>query len=88
MKITWESDNISNLQSGFNEDRRITDNLYTLKYNINQSYKMKKEPIVTSLDLKKAFDSIDKKTLITALMNYEVHPKIINLVANIYRWPH
>ena len=42
------ADNINDLQSGFTEDRRITDNLSTsmLKYCINESYKKKKELIV------------------------------------------
>lgn len=41
--------NINDLQSGFTEDRRITDNMYILKYCIYITYKTKKELVVTLL---------------------------------------
>ncbi len=82
------TDSISDLQAGFTQDRRITDNLYILKYCIEESYKMKKELIVTSLDFRKAFDSVDRQNLITALMAHNIHPKIIHIITKIYTDDH
>ena len=40
--------------------------------------------IVTSLDYTKAFDSIDRGKMIKTMMDYRIHPKIIESVAKIY----
>lgn len=36
------------------------------------------------MDFKKAFDSVDRKKMIKALMKQNIHPKIISLIVKIY----
>ena len=79
-----DADCVHELQAGFTTDRRAVDNLHILRYCIQQSYKNKKALIVTSLDFKKAFDSEDRGKLIECLMKYNIHPKIISVVAKLY----
>ena len=68
-----DADCVHELQAGFTTDRRAVDNLYILRYCIQQSYKNKK-----------AFDSVDRGKLIECLMKYNIHPKIISVVAKLY----
>ena len=39
---------------------------------------------VIALDFKKAFDSVNRVKLIETLIEYRVHPKIIDLIARLY----
>ena len=39
---------------------------------------------MTSLDFKKAFDLVDRKNLIAALMTYNIHPKLISIITKVY----
>lgn len=55
-----------------------------MRYIIDDSYRRKEKLIVTSIDFAKAFDSINRGSLIKALMKYNIHPKLINIIANIY----
>ena len=48
-------------QAGFTEGGRIEDNLLILQYCVEESFKNKKALIVTSIDFRKAFDSIKKR---------------------------
>ena len=72
-------------QAGFTRGSQIEDNLFTLQYCIDQSYKKRKPLIVTCLDYKKAFDSIKRGKIIEALMYYRIHYKIIDAIATIYK---
>lgn len=74
----------SDLQAGFTEDRRVTDNLYILKYCIYETFKNKNTLIVTSLDFKKAFDSINRENLIKTLMKNKIDSSLISIIAQIY----
>ena len=46
--------------------------------------KGKKPLIVTAIDYKKAFDSIDRAKMIVAMKKYKIEPKIIDNIAEIY----
>ena len=70
-------------QAGFTTGSMIEDNLFTLKYCIKRSFKLRRPLIVTCLDYSKAFDSIKREKLIETLIHYKVHYKIIEVVANI-----
>ena len=72
-------------QAGFTTGCQIEDNLFILQYCIEETCKKKKALVVTSIDYFKAFDSIKRKTIITTLMHYKVHNKIIDTIANIYK---
>ena len=72
------------LQAGFTKNRRITDNLFILKYCIESSFKNKKELYVISIDFKKAFDSVDRGRLVMTMMQYKIDSKIVDIIASIY----
>ena len=73
------------LQAGFSPNRQVEDNLYLLDYCINDCFKTNRQLIVTSIDFKKAFDSIKRSALIDALKEHQVHPDIIIAIFNIYK---
>ena len=73
------------VQTGFTKGGRTEDNLFTLQYCIEKSFKMKLELFVTSVDFKKAFDSIIRKEIIRSIKEYKVHPEVIESVASIYQ---
>ncbi len=73
------------LQAGFTKKRRIEDNLFLLNYCVEQSFKMKKPLITISIDFKKAFDSIKRKSLITCMKKFKIHPLIIDIISEIYK---
>ena len=64
-------------QAGFTTGSMIEDNLFTMQYCIERSFKLRRPLIVTCLDYSKAFDSIKREKLIETLIHYKVHYKII-----------
>ena len=58
-----------------------------LQYIVEKSLNENKDEqlIVTTLDFKKAFDSIKRKELIETLIKYKINPKIIDIVAKLYK---
>ena len=75
---------LNELQTGFTGKRRTTDNIFLLDYCLQESYKMKKELYVISVDLQKAFDSIERGKLIEALMELNIDANIIEVICDIY----
>lgn len=73
----------SELQLGFTKNRRTEDNLFLLGYSIEQSFKMKR-PFIT-IDLKKAFDSVKRSSLINCLTKFKVYSYSSNIVSEIYQ---
>ena len=71
-------------QAGFTKGGKIEDNIYLLKYCVEDSIKRKVPLYVASIDYSKAFDSIDRHEMIDAMIKYKIHPKIIDAVASIY----
>ena len=80
-----ENDEKLDTQAGFTTGSMIEDNLFTLQYCIERSFKLRRPLIVTCLDYSKAFDSLKREKLIETLIHYEIHYKIIEVVANIYK---
>ena len=75
---------MNELQAGFTKKRRITDNLYILKYCIESSFKKKQTLYVVAIDFQKAFDSIDRGKLMKTMMKYEIDSNVIEIIASIY----
>ena len=71
-------------QFGFTKKRRTTDSIYALTYAIQHSKKYNYNLIITSIDFKKAFDSINRNKLLEAMKRYKLHTKIIDIIINIY----
>ena len=55
---------MNELQAGFTKKRRITDNLYILKYCMESSFKKKQTLYVVAIGFQKAFDSVDRGKLV------------------------
>ena len=75
---------IKESQAGFSKGCRIEDNLFILNYCVEDAFLRKKSLIVTAIDYSKAFDSIDRSSMIEAMKNYKLCPEIINNIAEIY----
>ena len=58
---------ISELQAGFTGGKRIEDNLLVLRYCISESRRLKKPLFITAIDFMKAFDSIDRQSILRAV---------------------
>ena len=79
-----EKDEMLELQAGFTSGRRIEDNLFILRYCVENSFRRKKPLYLAAIDYKKAFDSVDRAEMIDALKLYKIDPKIIDATAQIY----
>ena len=79
-----QNDLINNLQTGATSKRRVTENIFILNYCIEHSFVQKEELYVIGIDFRKAYDSVDRLEMLKVLQYFRLHPKIINLVAEIY----
>ena len=68
----------------FTKKRRIIDNLYILRYCIENSFKRKQALFVIAVDFQKAFDSINRSRLIETMMKFKIDSNVIEIIANIY----
>lgn len=71
------NNDIKEIQGGFTKGSQIEDSLSTLQYCIEYCNTNKKPLIITSLEYRKAFDSVKTENIVKALMQYKVHSKII-----------
>ena len=73
-------------QIGFTGGGRIEYNHMMLQYIVEKTLNEDKngQLIITALDFKKAFDSVNRKELIETLIKYKIDPKIIDIVVKIY----
>ena len=77
-------------QIGFTEGGRIEYNHLILQYIVDESMQKKNSKavkeglVVVALDFRKAYDSVNRKSLIETLRKYKIDAKIINLIAKIY----
>ena len=75
---------INVLQAGFTKKRRIADNLYMLRYCIENSFRRKQTLFVIAIDFQKAFYSINRSRLIETMMKFKIDSNVIEIIANIY----
>ena len=68
----------------FQKKRRITDNLYILRYCTENSFRRKQTLFVIAIDFQKAFDSTDRNRLIETMMKFKIDSNVIEIIANIY----
>lgn len=61
---------MNELQAGFTKGRRFKDNVFLVKYCIDDSKRRKQKLVLVAIDFSKAFDSINRCKLINK--NYEV----------------
>ena len=72
-------------QTGFTKGGRIEDNLFILQHLVEKSYKQNKPLVVISIDFSKAYDSIDRRKMIETMIEYKIHPNIIDIISKVYQ---
>ena len=75
---------VEDLQSGFTDGRRMEENLFVLSVCVEQCFVRKEKLIVVAIDFSKAFDSVERKALIEAMMYYKCDPRVIEVIASMY----
>ena len=78
------TDKLNDLQTGATSGRRVYENIFILYNCIQKTFINKTELFILSIDFTKAFDSIDRLMMIKVLKEKQIHPKLINLIAEIY----
>ena len=76
---------MNELQTGFTASRRKEDNAFILNYSMEESKRRRKELIVMAVDFENAFDSVDRRCVIEALVKYKCDPLFIDVVAILYQ---
>ena len=71
---------IRDYQAVFTGGRRLEENLFIVRYCIEETFRLGKRLIVVAIDFEKAFDSV---ALIRALMNYKCDPRLIDEVLDL-----
>ena len=59
---------ISDYQAGFTGGRRLEENLFIVRYCIEEMFRLGKRLIVVAIDPEKSFDSVDRVALIRAML--------------------
>ena len=75
---------ISNYQAGFTGGRRLEENLFVVRYCIEETFRLGRGLVVVAIDFEKAFDSVDRVALIRAWMYYKCDPRLIDVVLDLY----
>ena len=75
---------ISDYQAGFTGGRRLEENLFIVRYCIEETFRFGKRLIVVAIDFEKAFDNVDRVALIRALMYYKCDNRLIDVVLDLY----
>ncbi|CAL4189931.1 unnamed protein product [Meganyctiphanes norvegica] len=78
-------------QTGFTKGGRLEYNHFLLQYLVKDNIENKgnKKPLImTAIDYTKAFDSINRENMMKCLIEYKIHPYIIDTFAKIYQGDH
>ena len=71
-------------QAGFRPGRRCIDHILTLRQILEDRHTFRRPTILVFLDLKAAFDSVDRNTLWYCLSQKRVPIKFVNLLKSLY----
>jgi len=71
-------------QARFRQSRSTSDQIATLRINVEQSVQWRTPLNINFIDYEKAFDSLDRNTLWDLMACYGIPGKIISLVKNTY----
>ena len=75
---------ISDEQNGFRAGRRGEDNLYIVREIIEKYNREKKTGFITFLDIEKAYDRVNRSTLMQLLKHLGIPNKFINIIKDLY----
>ena len=62
----------------------MEENLFIIRYCIEETFNLGKRLIVVAIEFEKAFDCVDRVALIRAFMYYKCDPRLIDVVLNFY----
>ena len=71
-------------QNGFRKDRRGEDNVFVLRELIEAYSRQKKILYLAFLDIEKAYDKVNRRTLVSLLGHVGLHPKLTKLIEGMY----
>ena len=71
-------------QNGFHHGRSTSSHLLALRRIIEELRNHKKEAVITFIDFKKAFDSIDRSKMLKILAAYGIPSEIVNAIRLMY----
>ena len=75
---------ISDYQVGFTEIRRLEENLFIVRYCIEETYMLERELVVIAIDVEKTFDSVGRLALVIALKFYKCEQRLIYVIVDLY----
>jgi endonuclease/exonuclease/phosphatase family metal-dependent hydrolase len=75
---------IGEQQAGFRSGRSCADQIFTLRYIIEQCLEWQQPLLVNFIDFEKAFDSLHRETLWKILEVYGFPSKVINIIRDLY----
>lgn len=79
-----ENKSLREEQAGFTRKKRMEENLLILQLEVERSLRRGSKMYIASLDIRKAFDKINRNELINTLEMLKVNEEIINVVSAIY----
>lgn len=71
-------------QAGFKKRRGVMDNIYTMNYLVGRKLERGKKVVAALVDLKAAFDSVDREVLTRKLREEKVSGRLRERVMEIY----
>lgn len=80
-----EKGNIPEWQAKFRKGKCVMDSIYTINYIIGRELQIGKEMVAMMVDLKAAFDSVDKEVLGRRLEEGGISKRIRERIRKIYR---
>ena len=80
-------DKLLEYQSGFRPGRSVQDHIYTLRQISETTYRYDKTVHLAFIDLQKAFDSVKRKELWSALKEHSVEDTLIEAIKSFYNKP-
>ena len=83
-KFVEHNNIICSQQIGFRKAMRTSDHILTLKTLIDKYFRKNKYICACFIDLKKAFDTINRKALLYKLQRYNIRGCFYNILENMY----
>ena len=71
-------------QCGFRRSRGCRDQLFTLRLLFDEAAERKRQLVIVFVDLKKAFDSIDRQALMVVLQRRGVPPELVEVMRDLH----
>ena len=71
-------------QIGFRRHCRTSDHILTLKCLVDKAFKSSKYLYVCFIDLRKAFDTINREALLYKIYKYNISGNFFNIIKNMY----